>query len=262
MIILKDKFIHTFQFNVFELFILLTILFLIIGYLFAAKNHKKLAWPKSRSILWISGMLCILVSVIGPIAKLSHHLFVFHMIMHLFLGMLAPLLIALSRPISLLLISIKTQQARRVSSFLRSTPVRLLSHPISTLLLNIGGLWILYTSTLFNLVHENKLLFFFFHIHLFLAGYGFTISIIAIEPFAHKYSYLFRSSIMIIAIAGHDILSKVLFSNPLDNFAINDVQQGAVLMYYGGDFVDLVIITILCLNWYNSTASTRTNAFS
>lgn len=246
--------------NLIQLFIILTILFLIVGYLFAAANHKKTAWPKSRSVLWISGILCILISIIGPIAKLSHHLFVFHMIMHLLLGMLAPLFIALSRPISLLLISIKTQHARRVSNFLKSTPVRIVSHPISTLFLNIGGLWLLYTTEVFNLIHENILLFILVHIHLFLAGYVFTISIIAIEPFSHKYSYLFRSFIMIIAIAGHDILSKLLFSNTLDNFTISDVQQGAVLMYYGGDFIDLVIITVLCLNWYNSTASIRTRA--
>ncbi|MGG0176822.1 cytochrome c oxidase assembly protein [Gottfriedia acidiceleris] len=249
---MKDNFMQYFYFNVFELFFILLISVFISGYLVAAMNHKKVAWPKSRSILWIVGMLCILVSVIGPIAKLSHHLFVFHMIMHLLLGMLAPLLIALSRPITLLLTSLKTQHARRVTRLLKSVPVRLLTHPISTLLLNIGGLWVLYNSTVFNLIHENIFLLILVHIHLFFAGYFFTISIIAIEPISHKYSYLFRSIVIILALAGHDILSKFLFANSLNNFAFNDVQLGAVLMFYGGDFVDMVIITVLCFLWYNS----------
>lgn len=248
-------------FNVFELFFILLILLFIGGYLIAAMNYKKGAWPKSRSILWIVGMLCILVSVIGPIAKLSHHLFVFHMIMHLLLGMLAPFFIALSRPITLLLTSLKTQHARRVTRILRSAPVGLLTHPITTMLLNIGGLWVLYTSTVFNLIHESTFLLNLVHIHLFFSGFLFTTSIIAIEPFPHKFSFLFRSSIMIIALAGHDILSKLLFSNPLDSFGFDDVQFGAILMYYGGDLVDLLLITVLCYFWYKSANSNKTRAF-
>lgn len=250
-----------FYFNVFELFFFLLISLFIGLYLVAALNYKKGAWPKSRSILWIVGMLCLLVSVIGPIAKLSHHLFVFHMLMHLLLGMVAPFLIALSRPITLLLTSLKTQHARRVTRLLRSPPVRLLTHPISTLLLNIGGLWILYNSTVFNFIHENIFLLFLVHIHLFFAGYIFTISIIAIEPISHKYSYLFRSIVIILALAGHDILAKYLFAYSLDNFAFNDVRLGAVLMYYGGDFVDLLLITALCYFWYHSANTNKTRAF-
>ncbi|PET76168.1 hypothetical protein CN514_03190 [Bacillus sp. AFS001701] len=245
----------------FDLLIILLILLFIVGYLVAAIKHKKKPWPKFRSILWITGFVCILVSVIGPIAKLSHHLFVFHMIMHLLLGMLAPFFIALSRPITLLLTSLKTQHARRVTRILRSAPVGLLTHPITTMLLNIGGLWVLYTSTVFNLIHESTFLLNLVHIHLFFSGFLFTTSIIAIEPFPHKFSFLFRSSIMIIALAGHDILSKLLFSNPLDSFGFDDVQLGAVLMYYGGDLVDLLLITVLCYFWYKSANSNKTRAF-
>ncbi|MES9681384.1 cytochrome c oxidase assembly protein [Gottfriedia acidiceleris] len=245
----------------FDLLIILLILLFIVGYLVAAIKHKKKPWPKFRSILWITGFVCILVSVIGPIAKLSHHLFVFHMIMHLLLGMLAPFFIALSRPITLLLTSLKTQHARRVTRILRSAPVGLLTHPITTMLLNIGGLWVLYTSTVFNLIHESTFLLNLVHIHLFFSGFLFTTSIIAIEPFPHKFSFLFRSSIMIIALAGHDILSKLLFSNPLDSFGFDDAQLGAVLMYYGGDLVDLLLITVLCYFWYKSANSNKTRAF-
>ncbi|PEL12448.1 hypothetical protein CN601_07370 [Bacillus sp. AFS017336] len=256
MVNLNNKFFHYFHLNAFEFFIILLITLLIFSYLLAATNNKKNDWPKTRSILWVTGMLCILVSVIGPIANLSHHLFVFHMIMHLLLGMLAPFFIALSRPITLLLISLPIKHARRLSRVLRSTPVQLLTNPVSTLILNIGGLWVLYTSQAFYLIHNNLTLLVLLHIHLFLAGYLFTTSIISIEPTSHKYSFIFRSLIMVIALAGHDILSKLLFSNGLDH-SFYDVQSGAVLMYYGGDFIDLLIIIVLCFNWYKATAFTK-----
>ncbi|PGL69056.1 cytochrome c oxidase assembly protein [Bacillus sp. AFS055030] len=256
---MRDNLIN--YFDSFDLLITLLIFLFIVGYLVAAMKHQKKSWPNLRSILWITGFVCILISIIGPIAKLSHHFFVFHMIMHLLLGMLAPFLIALSRPITLLLTSLKTHHARRVTRLLRSAPFRLLAHPITTLLLNIGGLYVLYNPTVFNFIHESTFWLIFVHIHLFVSGYLFTSSIIAIEPFPHKFSFLFRSSIMIIALASHDILSKLLFSNQLDNLGFNDVQSGAVLMYYGGDFVDLLLITALCYFWYNSANAKKTSAF-
>lgn len=256
------NFFQTYHFKAVELIISLIIALFIAAYLFAAKTYNQKAWPTYRSIVWITGMLCIFVSIVGPIASLSHHIFVFHMLMHLLLGMLAPLLIALSKPITLLYKSLKVQHARRISRLLRSTPIQIFANPFIALLLNIGGLWLLYTTNFFNLMHESRLFFILLHIHLFIAGYIFTTSIIANEPLSHKYSYFFRSFILIIAIAGHDILAKFLFSNQLDNFTIHDVQLGAVLMYYVGDFIDLIIITLLCFNWYNATATCKRKAFN
>ena len=101
---------------------------------------------------------------------------------HLLLGMLAPLLIALSAPMTLLLRTLNVNYARKLSRLLRSHPIRFFSHPIVASILNIGGLWLLYTTNLYTAMHGNLLLHIIVHIHVFIAGYLFTISITLYRP--------------------------------------------------------------------------------
>jgi len=239
-----------------ELVLLIGLLFMLVLYFYAAifggtKSHKK--WPKYRYITWFLGLTCIAFALVGPIPNSSHINFVSHMYAHLLLGMLAPLLIALSFPLTLLLRTIKVQHARFISKLLKSEIVSFLSNPIIASVLNIGGLWILYTTNLYSLMHQYTLIHLFVHIHIFLAGYLFTISIIYFDPTPHRYHFPYRSVCMILFLAGHDILSKYIFIHPPNMVPIEQSQAGGKVMYYGGDLVDLIIIFILCLQWYKTT---------
>lgn len=243
------------QVDLFELIVITVLLFMLIIYCYAAffsePRHQK--WPKYRYISWFLGLLCIGIALVGPIAHSSHKNFVSHMNAHLLLGMLAPLLIALSFPLTLLLRSIKVQHARFISRILKSKMIGFLSNPLIASLFNIGGLWILYSTNLYSLMHQHKFIHLFVHIHIFLAGYLFTISMIYFDPTPHRYPFSYRSTCMILALAGHDILSKYIFVHPPNHVPIEQSQVGGKVMYYGGDLIDLMIIFILCLQWYKTS---------
>lgn len=246
------------QVDLFLIIVISVLLLLLISYSYAAffggPLHKK--WPKYRYVSWFLGLVCIATALVGPIAHSSHHNFVSHMNAHLLLGMLAPLFIALSFPLTLLLRTIKVQHARQISRLLKSKLIGFVSNPLIASLLNIGGLWILYTTNLYNLMHQHKLLHIFVHIHIFLAGYLFTISMIYFDPTPHRHSFSYRATCMILALAGHDILSKYIYIHPPIHVPIEQSQVGAKLMYYGGDMIDLMIIIILCHQWYKTSNQT------
>ena len=90
------------------------------------------------------------------------------------------------------------------------------------------------------------------HIHVFIAGYLFTISLLYIDPVSHRFSFLFRTVVFILALAGHGILSKFIYAYPPEGVLIEQASVGAMLMYYGGDAVDLLLIIILFKHWYQS----------
>ena len=144
------------------------------------RSYKK--WPLYRTILWILGVFCAATAVIGPIADRSHQDFTVHMLGHLLLGMLAPLLIALAAPITLMLRTLNVTLARGFSRLLKAWPVRIYSHPITASILNIGGLWVLYTTELYAEMQHNPLLHLLIHLHVFFAGYLFTVSMIYMDP--------------------------------------------------------------------------------
>lgn len=232
------------------LFVLLMSLYIFATY--KTNRHYK-RWLSYRTISWVLGVLCIAASVIGPIANQAHLDFTAHMIGHLLLGMVAPLLIVLSAPITLLLRSLNVKLARQLSSLLKTTPIRVLSNPLVASILNMGGLWILYITDLYSAMHQNFVLYLFIHIHVFIVGYVFTASMIYIDPTPHRTSFIYRAIILVLASASHGILSKYIFVNPPSSVPITQAEKGAMLMYYGGDAVDIILIFILCLQWYRSS---------
>ncbi|MET1177174.1 cytochrome c oxidase assembly protein [Peribacillus simplex] len=229
----------------------LVIIIYIAAVVFSNRRYKK--WPLYRTFFWILGTICAVFAVIGPIANRAHLDFTAHMVGHLLLGMIAPILLVLAAPITLALRTLDVQSARLLSKLLKSWPLRILSHPITASALNIGGLWILYTTGLYGLMHQNSLLYALVHFHVFIAGYLFTASMIYMDPAPHRFSFMFRAIVFTISLAGHDILSKYVFAHPPTGVTKEQAENGGMLMYYAGDAIDVALICILCYQWFKST---------
>jgi len=191
---------------------ILALIIYIIAVIVAWRRNK--SWRLYRLFLWLAGISCALSAVTGPLAARSPQDFTAHMLGHLLLGMLAPLLMVLGCPMTLLLRTLKVEHARNLSRILKSNPIRLISHPIVASLLNVGGLWILYLTSLFQTMHHNGLLHILVHLHVFLAGYFFTSAFIYADPQPHRTGYLYRSIVLILALACHSILSKYIYAHP------------------------------------------------
>ncbi len=237
--------------------VLLTLPFIIILAVYCTALYtlkkKQQNWPLHRSIMFFTGVLCALVTVVGPFAHWAHSNFIIHMAGHLLLGMLAPLLMVLAAPLTLFLKALPVDSAKKITFILRSRPAGLLTHPVITSLLNVGGLWILYTTSLYSMMHEYVGLHIIIHFHVFVAGYLFTASLLYIDPTSHRKSYLYRSIILILALAGHGILSKYIYGHPPEGVPVSQAEAGGMLMYYGGDAIDLMIVFFLCLHWFRAT---------
>lgn len=229
--------------------VLAVLIYLLLG--FVSNQHHK-PWPIYRYISWIAGVLSAGAALIGPIADSAHENFMAHMVGHLFLGMLAPLLLALSAPMTLFLRTLSVGHARKLSRVLKSFPVCILCHPLVASILNIGGLWLLYMTELYSMMHHYALLHMIVHFHVFAAGYLYTISIIYIDPIPHRHGFIFRAVVLILSLAAHGILSKYIYAYPPTGVPIEQAQMGGVIMYYGGDLIEICLICLFCLQWYKA----------
>ncbi|WP_411843321.1 cytochrome c oxidase assembly protein [Salinicoccus sp. HZC-1] len=218
----------------------------------SSKKHKK--WPVFRYFFWVSGIFITASALMGPLFKLSHVNFTAHMAGHLLLGMLAPLLLVFSRPMTLLMRTLNVSAARKLSRLLNSRYGSFITNPLTASILNIGGLFLIYKTDLFSLMHTSIWLFALIHLHVFLAGYLFTISIIYIDLTVHRHSFMYRSVILILALGFHKILSKLIYAAPPGSISRPEGEKGAMLMYYGGDLIDLCLIILLCYQWYETAA--------
>ena len=236
---------------IFNISIIVILLYIV---LVIRSNRNKRSWPIFRIVSFVLAILFICLPLVGPysIYSLNKSTFTSHMIGHLLLGMLAPLLFALAAPLTLILRSLPTMYARKLTTFLKSKLFFIITHPIVTALLNIGGLWLLYKTSLFSWMHMYEWVYWFVHIHVFVAGYLFTISIIYIDPIYHRKSMRYRAVVLIVALAGHSILAKYLYAYPPIGISKQQAERGSMLMYYGGDIIDAILIFILCFQWYKA----------
>jgi putative membrane protein len=214
------------------------------------QRHKK--WPIYRYVCWVTGVLCAAAALIGPIASSAHENFTAHMVGHLFLGMLAPLFLALAAPMTLLMRTLGVGHARKLSRVLKSFPASIYCHPIVASILNIGGLWVLYTTELYSAMQHNALLHIVVHLHVFLAGYLYTVSIVYIDPIPHRHSFIFRAIVLILSLAAHSVLSKYIYAYPPAGVPFDQAQAGGMIMYYGGDIIEIGLIFLFCQQWYKA----------
>lgn len=233
------------------------LLVLMLGYLIcvARSNRQYDNWPLYRTFCWFGG--CISAAFVIFSLFLNQPNFVEHMLHHLLLGMLSPLLLVLSTPLTLLLRSLSVTHARRITKILKSRLLVFYHHPLIASLMNIGGLWFLYLTDLHHLLHRHWLIALFIHIHLFLAGYLFTTSMIELEPTSHRYSFRLRAIVLIVAMAGHALLAKWIYAYPPSGVSPAEAKLAGMKMYYGGDVIDVVIIYFLCFKQYRATRPKR-----
>jgi putative membrane protein len=218
----------------------------------AIANRERRPWPAYRYVLWTAGMAAIGVAVLRP-AGAERPDFVQHTIDHLLLGMVAPLLLACAAPVTLALRSLHPVPARRLSRLLKSPPLRLFTHPVTALLLNTGGLWVLYTTGLYASMHGNPVLLLAVHAHFLLAGYLFTAAIIGVDPASHRHRHAYRAGVLGIGLAAHGILAKYLYGHPPVGVSEDQAHEGSILMYYAGDAVEVILVVIVCARWFRGT---------
>ena len=222
------------------------------GVLVARARRAGRGWPLARSLAWLAGCTCALVAVTGPLAEASTTSWTAHMGGHLLLGMVGPLLLVVGAPVTLALRALPVGVARRLVRLLRSRPLRVLTEPGVAALLAVGGLWLLYATPLLALAHAHAGRGLLVNTHVLLSGYLFTACLVGRDPLPHRRGTRHLLVVLVLALAAHDVLAKRLYADGYAPMAMGDLQQGAQLMYYGGDAVDVLLAVLVCRRWYRS----------
>jgi putative membrane protein len=232
------------------------VLLVTLGLLYAiglARQPRTKHWNPWRTLRWYAGLLVAGAALIGPLPVAAQTSFVAHMAGHLLLGMLAPIMLVLGAPITLGLRALPVARSRQCVRLLSRRAIAVVAHPVTAAVLNMGGLVVLYTTDLYRIMHEHAGVHVLVHAHVLLAGYLFTAAMIGLDPVIHRPSYLYRAVVLVLAMAAHSILAKSLYAHPPVGVPIDQAQAGSMLMYYGGDAVDLVLIVIFCAQWFRAT---------
>ncbi len=216
-----------------------------VGYLAAVRPP----WPTARTLCWLSGLVAAAVAVAGPLAAAGHTDFRAHMVGHVLLGMLAPLLLVGGRPVTVALRALPVRRARLLAAVLRSPPVAVLTHPVVAAVLSVGGLWLLYRTGLHAVTLHDPALHLLVQAHVLVSGYLFTAALVGRDPAAHRPRLAVRAAVLVAAVAAHNVLAKSLVAAPPPGVAPDQAAAAGPLMYYLGAPLEIALFVLLGTEW-------------
>ncbi|MBF4993867.1 cytochrome c oxidase assembly protein [Arthrobacter gandavensis] len=227
------------------------------AYVAGACSRRARGWPKRRTAVFILGVALAVLTILGPLPGLAHRSFTVLSLSHVVAGMVVPVLLVLARPVTLALRSMDRIPALRTVRILRSTPARILSGPLAAAVLNIGGMYLMFRTPLFDAMRTHAPVHWIITFHLVAAGYLWTAALIGRDPNPHRAGLPLRAGVLLLTAAAHNVLAKSLYAQPPAGIPADEAEAGAMAMYYAGGAVELAVMIIFCLQWYRGPAQRR-----
>lgn len=229
-------------------------------------------WPLGRTVSWVSGMLLLGYVTNGFLNAYEAYLFSLHMLGHMFLTMLIPLLLVLGAPVTLLLRAAAKRQdgswgAREWVLWLVETPYsRFITNPVVAAAIFAGSLWVFYFTPVLRWSMSTHLGHQWMIIHFLLSGYLFTLALIGVDPVPHRAPYPLRVIILLATMAAHAFFGVTVMSSTgllaADWFGamgrvwgdppLVDQQSGGGIAWGIGELPTLFIMLVVSIQWARS----------
>lgn len=243
-------------------------------YLFGVSRLRKRGdrWPIGRTLSWVAGMLVLFYVTNGAPNAYSEFLFSVHMVGHMMLSMLVPVLLVPGAPVTLLS---RAQPARKDDSWgLREwvlwavhTPYAwFISQPLFAGLNFALSLVMFYYTPLFRWATEEHLGHQWMLVHFVITGYLFVQSLIGIDPQPHRPGFPLKLMLLIGTMAFHAFFGLGLMNERslllADWFGsmgrtwgddpLTDQAAGGAFAWGVGEIPTIVITTIVVWQWSRS----------
>ncbi|MEW2252080.1 MULTISPECIES: cytochrome c oxidase assembly protein [unclassified Streptomyces] len=229
------------------------------------------AWPVSRTVSYAVGVLTVALMMCTKLNDYGMVMFSVHMVQHMVISMLSPILILLGAPITLALRALPTAGRGRTGPrelllmLLHSRYMRIITHPAFTIPLFIASLYALYFSPLFDFLMGSKTGHVAMMVHFLAVGVVFFWPIIGVDPGPHRPGHLMRMLELFAGMPFHAFFGIALmmasapmvetFKNPpasLGIEALSDQNAAGGIAWAFSEIPSVLVLIALLFQWYGS----------
>jgi putative copper resistance protein D len=228
------------------------------------------AWPWYRTALWIAGWAVIVVTTSSGLGKYGMVLFSAHMVQHMAVNMLAPILLVLAAPVTLALRALRPDRAGGPREWLlaavHSRWSRLVSKPLVALFIYLTSLYLMYFTGMFEWAMRSHFGHLFMTAHFLAAGSLFFWVIIGPDPKPQPLGYPAKVLLYFVSIVFHAIFGLTLMMGtaliagdwytqlaiPWVGDLLADQRAGGGIAWAFGEIPSLIIIGVLIAQWTRS----------
>jgi putative copper resistance protein D len=220
-------------------------------------------WPTGRSVSFASGLVVIVVATMSGLAAYDRVLFSMHVVQHVLLGMVAPILLVLGRPVTLALQAGSRPTQERLLAVLHSRPVRAVTNPLVAWALFAGTLVVLYFTGLYELSLRNGWVHAGLHVHFVLAGVLFLAFVVGLDPIPGAMSFGARALFVFVLVPFHAFLGVALLGGDRviagdwyrqverawGASPLADQRTGAGILWVAGELFGVVALAVVVHQW-------------
>jgi putative copper resistance protein D len=235
------------------------------GVVRVARRHPQRPWPVLRTASFLLGLLVVVVATQSGIGTYDGTLFWVHMVQHLLLIMVAPPLLVLGQPVTLLMHASRNPLHTWVKRIVRSGPVAWLTWPPFAVAAYAATIVGTHLTSFMNLVESSQAVHAAEHVLYLVVGYLYFLPLLGREPIRWKVSYPLRLFLLFIAMPVDAFTGVVLGSessfpfHPMEPRSwgpspVDDVHTGGAVMWIGGAAIMFVAIMVTFFEWSRETS--------
>jgi putative copper resistance protein D len=237
------------------------------GYLLLARrinaSHPTSSVPGWRVGVWLAGVVTVLVALASAIDVYADELLTAHMAQHLLLTMVAPPLLALGAPITLVLRAVSPPTRRRLLlPLLHSRLVRVAASPFVAWPIFTAVMWFAHFSPLYEAALEQPAIHVLEHAIFLGAGLLFWWPVVGADPIPHRMGFGARFAYLVLQMPVNAAVGLVMYWAPFVLYPhyllaergwgpspLVDQQIGGLVMWAAGDLLLLSAVVGIVVAW-------------
>ncbi|MBV9204999.1 MAG: cytochrome c oxidase assembly protein [Actinobacteria bacterium] len=224
------------------------------------RRHPARPWPAGRTLAFGAGLAAIAAAIQGSPGVYDDVLFSAHMVQHLLLIMVAPPLLILGRPVTLLLHATRNPVHTWVKRVVRSPVVSALTCPAVAATCYAAAVIATHLTPLMNLAIGNTAVHDAEHVLYLVVGYLYFLPVAGAEPIRWRLPLFGRYLLLLAVMPVDTAVGVALMLAPRELFPayaragrtwgpslVADLHQGGLIMFAGSDLVMVVIAVVVAV---------------
>ncbi|MBY8883283.1 cytochrome c oxidase assembly protein [Streptomyces sp. PTM05] len=229
------------------------------------------SWPVGRTIAWTIGVLTVALTMCTKLNDYGMVMFSVHMVQHMIISMLSPILLLMGAPVTLTLRALPTAGRGRkgprelLVMLLHSRYLQVITHPAFTIPLFIASLYGLYFTPLFDFLMESRIGHIAMMVHFLAVGLVFFWPIMGVDPGPHRPGHVMRILELFMGMPFHAFFGIALmmasqpmvktFEHPpasLGIDALSDQHMAGGIAWAFSEIPSVLVLIALVFQWYVS----------
>ncbi|MEU7398453.1 cytochrome c oxidase assembly protein [Streptomyces albogriseolus] len=229
-------------------------------------------WPVGRTIAFVTGVLSIGLVMCTALNDYGMVMFSVHMVQHMVISMVSPILLLLGAPVTLALRALPPAAVRGTKGprelllmLLHSRYMRVVTHPLFTIPMFIASLYALYFTPLFDFLMGSAVGHAAMMVHFLAVGLVFFWPIMGVDPGPHRPGHLMRMLELFAGMPFHAFFGIALmmastpmvttFQDPpasLGVDALSDQNAAGGIAWAFSEVPSVLVLIALLFQWYAS----------